>query len=84
MKAEKKKPKDIVAEHNLGAIDNQDEIKEFIKQVIAENEKSVADYRNGKTQAMGFLMGQVMKRSRGKANPQTVTQLLTQMLDGEQ
>jgi aspartyl-tRNA(Asn)/glutamyl-tRNA(Gln) amidotransferase subunit B len=81
MMKENKKPKDIVKEHNLGAIDNQDAIKEFVKQVIEQNEKSVTDYKNGKVQAMGFLVGQTMKLSKGKTNPQMVTQLLKEMLD---
>lgn len=83
MMKENKGPKEIVKEHNLGSIDNQDEIKEFVKQIISQNEKSVADYKSGKAQAMGFLIGQTMKLSKGKTDPQTVTQLLKEMLDNE-
>ena len=47
---------------------------------IEKTQKSVADYRAGKTNALGFLVGQCMKASKGKANPQMVNELLTQKL----
>ncbi|HZQ98006.1 MAG TPA: Asp-tRNA(Asn)/Glu-tRNA(Gln) amidotransferase GatCAB subunit B, partial [Chloroflexota bacterium] len=48
---------------------------------IAANPKVVGDYRAGKTQAMGFLVGQVMKATRGQANPGLVSQLVKRRLD---
>ena len=51
-------------------------IEGFVKQVIAENPNAIADYKSGKTNVVGWLMGQVMKKSGGKANPKTATELL--------
>ena len=55
-------------------------VERFIDQVLAANEKSVSDYRAGKTNVMGFLVGQVMKASAGKADPQLVNSLMKQKL----
>ncbi len=48
---------------------------------INNNPKSVADYKGGNEKAIGFLVGQVMKESKGKANPQIVNKLLKELLD---
>ena len=56
-------------------------IESFVDQVIEENPGPAQDYRDGKQKAIGFLVGQVMKATRGKANPQMVNQLLRQKLD---
>ena len=56
-------------------------IESFVDQVIKENPGAVQDYRDGKQKAIGFLVGQVMKATRGKANPQMVNQLLQQQLN---
>ena len=52
----------------------------MVDQVIAANPQSVADYQAGKKQAIGFLVGQVMKLSQGKANPGMVNKLLQEKL----
>ena len=49
--------------------------------IIADNPKAVEEYKGGKKKAIGSLVGQVMKQSKGKANPQMVNQLLAQKLD---
>lgn len=49
--------------------------------VLSENEQSIIDYRNGKDRALGFLVGQVMKATRGKANPQMVNQIVREKLE---
>jgi aspartyl-tRNA(Asn)/glutamyl-tRNA(Gln) amidotransferase subunit B len=54
---------------------------DIISKVVEKNEKSVIDYREGKTKAMGFLIGQVMKETKGKANPQLVNKLLKEYLE---
>ena len=51
------------------------------KDVLAQNEKSVTDYKNGKTNALGYLVGQCMKASKGKANPGIVKEIVTKMLN---
>ena len=57
-------------------------IESVVDQAIEENPGPAQDYRDGKQKAIGFLVGQVMKATRGKANPQIVNQLLRQKLDG--
>ena len=73
-------PKAIVEKEGLAQTSDTGEIEKFIDEVIAGNEKAVADYRSGKTNILGFLTGQVMKASRGKANPALVQELLKQKL----
>ena len=70
-----------VAEH-LGLLQVSDEsaIVAIVDQVIAENEQAVADVRNGEMKAIGFLVGQVMKASKGKANPAMAQQLIRKAL----
>lgn len=70
----------IIAEKNLAQIDNDDDIVAFVEQVIAENPSEVEAYRGGKDRLIGFFVGQVMKLSKGKANPQTINKLLKERL----
>lgn len=56
-------------------------IEAIVDEVIAGNEKAVADYRGGNKKAIGALVGQVMKASKGKANPAMVNQLLAKKLN---
>ena len=70
----------IVKAHNIVSL-SEDEIKSIIEEVLKENETSVIDYKNGKTNAAKFLMGMVIKKSKGMANPQIVNKMLTTMLD---
>lgn len=78
-----KKPGEIIAEKGFEQIGGEDELGEIIDEIISQNEKSVADYRAGKTEVLGFLVGQVMKKTKGQANPQVVNQILIKKL-GEQ
>ena len=55
-------------------------IASIVDEVIAANPKSVQDYQAGKTQAIGFLVGQVMKATKGKANPEMVNKMLREKL----
>ena len=55
-------------------------LERLVDEALAANPKSVADFRAGKPQAIGFLVGQVMKASRGKANPSIVNALLSERL----
>ena len=81
MFSENKSPDVIVKEHNLIQISDEGAILELVKDVLAKNEKSVNDYKSGKTNAFGFLVGQCMKASQGKANPQIINKLLKELLD---
>ena len=75
-------PETIVREKDLIQITDPDAIAEVVKQVLAEHPKEVADYKAGKTKVFGFLVGQVMKATRGKANPTMVNEILKGMLQG--
>jgi len=75
-----KAPKDLVAEQGLSQVTGDDQLNAWVDQVIAENAKSAQDFRGGKQQALGFLVGAVMKLSKGRANPERVNALLRQKL----
>ncbi|WP_017814335.1 Asp-tRNA(Asn)/Glu-tRNA(Gln) amidotransferase subunit GatB [Paenibacillus shenyangensis] len=75
-----KSPQQVVEEQGLTQISDEGAIKTIVQEVIAANPQSVADYQAGKDKAIGFLVGQVMKQSKGKANPGMVNQLLAELL----
>ena len=69
-------PSQIIQEKNLGQMEDTGEMEQIIENIIADNESSVNDYKNGKENALKFLMGQVMKETKGKANPQSAMEML--------
>lgn len=69
-----------VEEHGLKTVNDEGALRETIAKVIADNPKSVEDYKNGKEKAIGFLVGQTMKAMKGKANPGMVNQIIKEML----
>lgn len=71
---------EIVEKKGLKQVTDSGAIEEMIDKVLAENPQSADDYRNGKEKALGFLVGQVMKASRGRANPQLVNEILKKKL----
>jgi aspartyl/glutamyl-tRNA(asn/gln) amidotransferase, B subunit len=75
-----KDPETIVKEKGLVQISDTGALEELAAKVIAANPQSVADFKAGKKKAVGFLMGQIMKETKGKANPQVVNGILTKML----
>jgi aspartyl-tRNA(Asn)/glutamyl-tRNA(Gln) amidotransferase subunit B len=75
-----KSPEMIVKEEGLEVVSNTDELSAIVQKVIDSNEKSVNDYKAGKGKALGFLMGQIMKETKGAANPQIVNQMLRDRL----
>lgn len=76
----KNAPEEIVKAKGLVQITDTKAIEEIVDKVIADNPKPVEDYKGGNKKAIGALVGQVMKQSKGKANPQMVNQLLAQKL----
>jgi aspartyl-tRNA(Asn)/glutamyl-tRNA(Gln) amidotransferase subunit B len=76
----KKSPSQIIKEKNLIQISDSSALEEIVQQVINENSKSVDAYKTGKTNAIMALVGQVMKKSGGKANPKVVQELLKRRL----
>ena len=76
-------PGQIVKEKGLVQVSDAGEIEKLVDQAMAENPKSVAAYLAGKDAAAKFIVGQVMKLSRGKANPQLVAGILEEKLKVE-
>ncbi len=70
----------VVKEQGLVQITDTGALEELVQKVIAANPQSVADYKAGKKKAIGFLVGQIMKETKGRANPGVVNQLLTKNL----
>jgi aspartyl-tRNA(Asn)/glutamyl-tRNA(Gln) amidotransferase subunit B len=75
-----KEPADIIEELGLAQNSDTDFLEGLVAEVMANNEKSVTDYKNGKTNAMGYLVGQCMKASKGKANPGIVKGIVERIL----
>ena len=76
-------PAAAVERLGLGQVSDTSQIERWIDEVIEENAGPVAQYRGGKTQTIGFLVGQVMKRSGGRAEPKTVQRLMKEALERE-
>lgn len=76
-----KAPKQIVEELGLAQISDEGALQKMVQDVLDQNPQSIEDYKAGKDRAIKFMMGQVMKLSKGKANPQTVNALLKEELD---
>jgi len=74
-------PESYIKENALGIVSDEGLIESAIREVMSENEKSVKEYRNGSQKVFGFLVGQVMKKTGGKADPKAVNELLRTMLD---
>ena len=72
----------IVAEKGLGQISDAGELEAIVARILAENPGPAEDFRQGKEKALGFFVGQVMKETRGQANPQLVNELLRKHLAG--
>jgi aspartyl-tRNA(Asn)/glutamyl-tRNA(Gln) amidotransferase subunit B len=74
-------PEEIAAGKNLLQVSDEGEIAKIVNQVLAENSAAAADVKNGEMKAIGFLVGQVMKLSAGKANPSLAQDLIKKQLD---
>ena len=73
---------EIVKEKGLEQVSDTDALQAIVDQVVAANQKSIDDYRGGKTNALGFLVGQCMKASKGKGNPAIMREMLLKILEG--
>ncbi|OLS03126.1 Asp-tRNA(Asn)/Glu-tRNA(Gln) amidotransferase subunit GatB [Tissierella creatinophila] len=76
-----KKPETIVKEKGLIQISDEGELENIVEEILDKNEQSIIDFKNGKDRAVGFLVGQIMKATRGKANPQIVNKILVEKLN---
>ena len=72
----------IVEKKGLSQITDEGAIKEIVQKIVDANPAQVQAYKNGKTNLLGFFVGQVMKETKGRANPKTVNELVRQMLEG--
>lgn len=77
-----KAPAEIVKEKGLEQVSDSSALQAIVDEVVANNQKSIADYKNGKTNALGFLVGQCMKASKGKGNPALMKEMLAKYLEG--
>ncbi|MEG1462437.1 MAG: Asp-tRNA(Asn)/Glu-tRNA(Gln) amidotransferase GatCAB subunit B, partial [Anaerorhabdus sp.] len=74
-------PSKIVEEKGLKQVSDTSLIEALIKETLDEQPQSIEDYRNGKDRAVGFLVGQVMKKSKGQANPAMTNQMIVEELN---
>lgn len=74
-------PEKYVEEHGLKTVADDGALRATIEKIVADNPQSVEDYRSGKKKAIGFLVGQTMKATQGKADPGMVNQILTELLN---
>ena len=74
------KASEIVEKRGLSQISDEGALKEIVQKVVDANAPQVEAYRNGKTQLLGFFVGQVMKETKGRANPKAVNDLLKEVL----
>lgn len=70
----------LIKEHNLEQVDNTEEIKAIIQEIISTNPDAVVQYKQGKMQLFGFFVGLAMQKTKGKADPKMITQLLKEQL----
>ena len=71
---------EILKEKNISLMADTSKLEEIIKKVLEENETSVNDYKSGKQNALKFLMGMIMKETKGSANPKIVNDMLLDLL----
>ncbi len=72
---------DIYNKRNSKQISGEEEMEGIVTQILSENKKAATDVKNGEMKAIGFLVGQVMKNSKGKANPQMAQELIKKQLE---
>ena len=72
----------IVDEKGLAQVSDTSEIEGIVEKILADNPKEVEAYRGGKTKLMGFFVGQIMRASKGKANPAVVNEIIVKKLEG--
>lgn len=73
-------PLEVVEERDMAQISDREELERVVDEVLEENPKVVEDFRKGKEKALGFLVGQVMRRTKGRANPRLVNEILAAKL----
>ena len=80
MYLEGKKPEDIFKEEKITLISEKGDLEKIVEEVIKENEKAVADYKKGKENALQFLVGQIMKKTKGGVEPKTALEVIREKI----
>ena len=75
-------PKQIIERDGLAQVSDTTQIEKIVEKLIADNQESVEKYRSGKTNILGFFVGQTMKETNGKANPKIITDVVKKYLEG--
>ncbi|MEE1490844.1 MAG: Asp-tRNA(Asn)/Glu-tRNA(Gln) amidotransferase GatCAB subunit B, partial [Massilioclostridium sp.] len=75
---------EIIQEKGLAQISDTSALQAIVDEILGKNQKSVDDYRGGKTNALGFLVGQCMKATKGKGNPGLIKEMILSYLNSEQ
>ena len=76
-----KDPEEVVKEKNLVQVSDEGELLTMVQQIIADNPGQAADFKGGKTKLMGYFVGQLMQKTKGKANPKVANELFTRELN---
>jgi aspartyl-tRNA(Asn)/glutamyl-tRNA(Gln) amidotransferase subunit B len=75
-------PREVAEEHDLLQVSDAEALEEVVASVLADTPGAVDEFRNGEEKVLGYLVGQVMKASQGKADPRLVNQLLRDKMSG--
>lgn len=78
---EDKKPEDIIKEKGLAQVSDMSVLEGIVAEVVKNNPKAIEDYKNGKTNVLGFMVGQCMKASKGQGNPNILRDLITEAIN---
>ena len=81
---ENKEPEDIISERNLSQNSDEEFLLDLVNDVIASEKKSIIDYKNGKKNVLGYIVGKCMKKSMGKANPVKINEIVLNILNREE
>ena len=71
---------EYVKKEELGAVSDSGELEKFCREAVKENPKAVEDYRKGEEKALNFIVGKVMQKTRGKATPKEVNEILKKLI----
>jgi aspartyl-tRNA(Asn)/glutamyl-tRNA(Gln) amidotransferase subunit B len=77
---EDKTPEQVVRELGLAQVSDEQALEEIVRTVLDQNQKAAEDFRTGKSNALGFIVGQCMKMSRGKGNPAVLRAIAERLL----
>ncbi|HEY8543173.1 MAG TPA: Asp-tRNA(Asn)/Glu-tRNA(Gln) amidotransferase GatCAB subunit B, partial [Pseudothermotoga sp.] len=77
-----KMPSQVLEERGMKQISDEKFIEQIVRKAMTQNPKAVEQYKSGKTNIIGYFIGQVMKETKGSANPQLVNEIVKRLLEG--